>query len=292
VVQSNLIVGQSVSSQTFFAGGGGGGTDRASIPGGLGGNGGGGSGTNNATAGANGSTNTGGGGGAGGINGGGAPKGGDGGSGVVVIRYSIPTFSNSATSSIAENTSTSTNAATISVSESSTITIRSALDYSFFTIVVSDSVTARIRFINSPDYEAFADLGANNEYDLTIRATNSSGNYQEFALKITLTDVLESAVITSPALSGAAFKGRTVTLTVTSNTPGKIQFLIAGKRIPNCLAQPTSGSYPNYSATCTWEPSISGNQRLQALLTPSNIAISSSTSTPVMIFISKRTNTR
>ena len=286
--QSSLGVGQNVSSQTYFAGGGGGGTDRVSIPAGGGGNGGGGSGTNNATAGTNGTANTGGGGGAGGINGGGAPKGGDGGSGVVVIRYSIPLFTNLATSSIAENTPTTINAATINVSDSSTITIQGGVDSAFFTIVVSDSVTARVRFINSPDYEAFADSGANNDYDLIIRATNISGNYQDFSIKITVTDVLEAATMGIPILSGVAYKGLTVTITISATVPGKVRFFSAGKRIPNCLSRSTTGSYPNYTASCSWRPVTSGSQAVRATLTPSDAAISAVTSGSTSFLVTKR----
>lgn len=290
--QSALGVGQNISSQIYFAGGGGGGTDRVAIPGGIGGNGGGGTGTNNATAGANGAANTGGGGGAGGINGGGAPKGGDGGSGVVVIRYSIPLFTNSATSSIAENASTITNAATITVSDSSTITIQGGVDAAFFTIITSDSVTARIRFIVSPDFEALSDSGANNEYEITIRAVNTMGNFQDSALKISVTDVLEPATINLPSLSGTAYKGRLVTVTVTVGAPGKVRFLVAGKKLPNCLSQSTSGAYPNYTATCAWKPSISGTQALTAILTPTNGAISPVTSAATRVLINRRTTTR
>lgn len=290
-VQANLSVGQTVSTQVFFAGGGGGSTNNVGTAG-SGGNGGGGAGSGTTAAGSNATANTGGGGGGGGMNVNGASKGGDGGSGVVVIRYSIPSFTNSATSTFAENTTTSTNAATFTVTESSTMTIRPTLDYSLFTLVFSDSVTARVRFITSPDYEAPADIGANNDYDLTIRATNTSGNYQEFSIKITVTDVLESATINIPSLSGTAYKGRLVTITVIANVPGKVRFTVSGKRIPNCLAQLNSGAYPNYSATCAWKPALSGAQFVKATLTPTNGSISAVTSGNTSVFIYKRANTR
>lgn len=290
--QSNLGVGHNDNSQIYFAGGGGGGTASTNHTAGTGGKGGGAAGSIPTGQGGDATANTGGGGGGSGLSGAGASRGGNGGTGVVVIRYSIPSFTNSATFSIAENTSTSSNAATITVSESSTITLRNISDYTFFTIVFSDSVTARIRFTNSPDYEAFADAGANNEFDISVRATNTSGNYQDFAIKITLTDVLENATLSAPTLSATVYKGKVVTITVTTTTPGKVRFFIAGKRIPNCLSQSTSGSYPNYSATCAWKPAVSGNQALRATLTPTNVAISSATSANTATFIYKRSNTR
>lgn len=292
IARSNLSVGDLVNSQVYFAGGGGGGTDRAGIPAGLGGSGGGGAGTVPSSAGINGSANTGGGGGGSGINGNGASKGGDGGSGVVVIRYSIPSFTNSATFSIAENTATSVNAASITVSESSTISIRATLDYAFFTIVATDTLNAKIRFMNSPDYEAFADAGANNEFDLTIRATNSSGNFQEFSIKITLTNVLEAATSGLPTISGAAYKGLPVTITISTSVPGKLRFFVGSKRIPNCLSRSTIGSYPNFSATCSWKPATSGLQPIRAMLTPTDGAISPITSAASSFLVTRRTNTR
>jgi hypothetical protein len=293
-IGTTLAVGAVVSSQLFFAGGGGGGSDRNSIPGGDGGNGGGAPGSTGLATATNGTVNTGGGGGASGISGvgTGSLKGGDGGSGVVVIRYLMPVFNNSATSSIAENTPTSTNAATVVISESSTITIRPVLDSSFFTVVFVDSVTARIRFNSSPDFEARADSGGNNEYDLTIRATMLSGNYSESSLKITLTDVIETAVLGAPSLSGAPSKGRSVTITVTSDTPGKIRFFFAGKKIPNCLARATSGSYPNFSATCPWVPITSGLLSIYATLTPTDVTLSAITSGSTVKFVSRRAGLR
>lgn len=286
--QSNLGVGQNVSSQIYFAGGGGGGTASNSHIPGTGGSGGGAAGSAPTGPGSDATANTGGGGGGSGLNGGGASKGGDGGSGVVVIRYSIPSFTNSATFSIAENTATSTNAATISVSESSTITIRPTLDYALFTIIFSDSVTAHVRFLSSPDYEAAPDIGANNEYDLSVRSTNTSGNYQELAIKITVTNVLEAATTGLPNLSGAAFKGLAVTITISTTVPGRARFFAGGKRIPNCLSRSTIGSYPNYSATCSWKPTSSGPQSISVTLTPTDVAINPVTSATTTFFVRKR----
>ncbi len=281
--------GQVSGDQVFFAGGGGGAITLSYTPG-SGGTGGGGDAATGNNTGESGTPNSGGGGGGTGCCDGGLT--GAGGSGVVLIRYLLPSFTNTGTVTIAERTSTSTNAATISVTESSTITIRPVLDSAFFTVVFSDSVTARIRFINSPDFEARADSGGNNEYDLTVRATLSSGNYSDFSLKITVTDVVESAVMGTPSLSGTPSKGRILTITVTSDTPGALRFFVGDKRIPNCLARSTTGSYPNYSATCTWRPTVTGSQRIYATIKPTDGALSSITSPVATTFVLKRSNTR
>lgn len=275
-------------NQVYFAGGGGGST--TSTTPGEGGLGGGGAAVLGNNTGVSGGVNSGGGGGGSGCCDGGTP--GAGGSGVVILRYILPSFTNATTFSIAENSATSTNAATITLTESATVTIRNLGDSTFFNVISSDSITARIRFINSPDCEAFADAGGNSEYDITVRATNTSGNYQELAIKITVTDVLESAVIATPTFSAAAYKGRSITISVTVSTPGKVRFFVAGKRVPNCLSKPTSGTYPNYSASCAWTPALSGNQLVRATVTPTNNAIGAVTSDNSPIYIFKRTNNR
>jgi serralysin len=121
----------------------------------------------------------------------------------VVIKYAFdataPLFLNSSTFSIAENTPISTNVATISVNESSTITITSGTDSARFTLVTSDSVTARVRFLSSPDFEAPADVGANNVYDISVRATDTAGNIANQSISITVTNVNEAPEISLPS---------------------------------------------------------------------------------------------
>ena len=283
------LTNQVSANQVFFAGGGGGAITLSYTPG-IGGLGGGGAAVSGNNTGVSGTANSGGGGGGTGCCNGGPT--GAGGSGIVLIRYGMPSFTNSATFSTTENILTSNNAAIISVSESSTIAIQPTLDHALFTIIFIDSVTAHVRFLSPPDYEAASDIGVNNEYDLSIRATNTSGNYQDFSIKISVTDVLEAATINALTLSDAVYKGRPVTITVTASSLGKVRFFVAGKRITNCLAEQNSGSYPNYSAACVWKPSISGSQSIKATLTPTNVAIGAVTSSDLRIFIYKRSNTR
>ncbi len=281
--------GQVSGDQVYFAGGGGGAITLSYTPG-SGGNGGGGDAATGNNTGESGTPNSGGGGGGTGCCDGGLT--GAGGSGVVLIRYLLPSFTNAATASIAEQTSITTNAATINVTESSTITIRPVLDSAFFAIVFSDSVTARVRFIDPPDFEARADSGGNNEYDLTIRATLLSGNYNDFSIKITVTDVLENAILGAPSLSGTPSKGRAVTITASSDTPGIMRFFSAGKKIPNCLARATTGTYPNFSATCSWKPSVTGSQRIHTSIKPTDGALTPITSPTSTVFVLKRTTLR
>ena len=203
-----------------------------------------------------------------------------------------PTFSNGATFSFAENTSASTVAATITVNESSTISIVSGVDSALFSISAVDTVTGQVKFLTSPDFESALDVGANNVYNITIRAADTLGNSADQAISITVTNVNESSSIGAPSLSGAASKGSIVTISVTSNVAGKVRFFVSGKRIAGCLARTTTGSYPSFSATCSWKPPVTGNQNLTARITPTDTTFSASTSTATSVVVVKRNSTR
>ena len=391
---------QSATTTGYITGGGGGGTTTTAGTAGAGGGGAGGS-YSTAYDGFNAVANTGSGG--GGASYGGSPKtGGTGGSGLLIIRYSsdstAPTFTNSTTFSFAENSATSSNAATITVNESSTVSINSGNDSALFTVVVSDSVTARIRFLSSPNFESPTDVGTNNGYELSIRATDTAGNFAnqsitisvtnvdeaptiginssasthsitqaenstsvitytasdvdagsslsfsisgtdvaDFAinsssgvltfaanpdfeapadsdtnntyvvvitvsdgaaltdtqtLTVTISNANESASVNAPTVSGNVNKGVSTTITVTLNAAGKVRFFLGGKRISNCLARSTTGSYPNFSATCSWKPPVTGRQNLTVRITPTDSSFSATTSASTAVWVTKRTNTR
>ena len=215
---SNLVVGQTFSGTVYFAGGGGGGIGVDGQSAGTGGLGGGANGTKTESSGNAGAAFTGGGGGGSGfddINKAGStevvgnPPGGAGGSGVVILRFvapdiTAPTFTNTTSFSLVENSSTGTNAATITVNESATITINSGNDSALFTVVASDSTTARIRFLTSPNFEAPTDVGGNNVYDLSVRATDTAGNFANQSIAITITNVNEAPSITNSSSNPTA----------------------------------------------------------------------------------------
>jgi hypothetical protein len=390
---------QSATTSGYITGGGGGGTTTTA---GTGGAGGGGAGGSNSTSfnGYSAVANTGSGGGGCGY-GGSSKTGGTGGSGLLIIRYSsdstAPSFSNSTTFSFSENSTTSSNAATITVNESSTVSINSGNDSALFTVVASDSVTARIRFLSSPNFESPADVGSNNGYELSIRATDTAGNFAnqsitisvtnvneaptistngsgethavtqaenlssvityaatdvdagaslsfsvsgtdaaDFAinsssgvltfasspdfeapadsdtnntyvvvitvsdgalsdtqtLTVTITNANESASINAPTVSGSVNKGVATTITVTLNSAGKVRFMVGGKRISNCQARSTTGSYPNFSATCSWKPPVTGRQNLTARITPTDGSFSAATSASTLVQVIRRVNQR
>ena len=206
---SDLSGWSTATSTGFIAGGGGGASQGTAGAGGSGGGGAGGTNASNATLnGTAGTPGTGSGGGGGTYNGN-SGIGGAGGSGLLIIRYQVPdttapSFTNSTTFSLDENTSITTNAATITVNESSTITINSGNDSALFTIVTSDSITARIRFLASPNFEAPTDAGPNNVYDISVRATDSAGNLANQSIAITVTNVNEAPSITNSSSNPTA----------------------------------------------------------------------------------------
>jgi hypothetical protein len=203
-----------------------------------------------------------------------------------------PSFTNSDTFTVSENIATSFNAVTITVNDSATIAIAAGNDGALFNIVIAETATAYLRFKASPDYEGPTDAGTNNIYNITVSATDSVGNARSRTFAIVITNLNEPSTATPPSVSGMAYKGIVISLTVTVNSPGSVRFFLSGKRIAGCLARPTSGTYPNYTATCQWKPPVTGFQNLTAELTPSDPSFSRSASAVGTFWVYKRTNLR
>jgi hypothetical protein len=203
-----------------------------------------------------------------------------------------PLFTNSDTFTVNENIAITFNAATITVDDSATISIAAGSDGALFNIVIAGTTSAYLRFKASPDYEAATDAGGNNIYNITITTTDSVGNARNRTFAIVVTNLNESSTTTAPGVTGTANKGIVTTLTVTVNAPGRVRFFLSGKRIPGCLSQATSGTYPNYTATCQWIPPVTGFQNLTAQLTPSDSSFAPSTSSVGRFWVYKRTTRR
>ena len=206
-----------------------------------------------------------------------------------------PTFTSSSSFSAAENIATSATVATIQVSESATVTISSGADAARFNITRSETNTAIVKFNVSPDFEAPADVGGNNVYDITLTATDAAANAGTQSITITVTNVVDTSAFNSLALAGsattAAFR-TAVVVTANVSVASKVTFRINGKVLPGCKNKSTSGSSPNIVATCTWKPSIRGNVSLTAGAVPTGAGISSTTSNPISIMVERRTGSR
>jgi hypothetical protein len=206
-----------------------------------------------------------------------------------------PTFTTSSSFSAAENIATSATAATIRVSESATVTISSGADAARFNISRSETDTAIIKFNVSPDFEAPADVGGNNVYEITLTATDAAANAGTQSITITVTDVVDTSSFNSLALAGSATTAsyRTaVVITANITVASKVTFRVNGKILPGCKNKSTTGSSPNIVATCSWKPSNRGVVSLTAAATPTGAGISSATATPVSIMVGNRTGTR
>ena len=203
-----------------------------------------------------------------------------------------PTLTSPDTFTVAENYSISLNIGLIVANESATLTIAAGGDGSQFTILYSDTASAYIRFSASPDFEGPTDTGANNIYDISITAIDAAGNSRTRVINVRVTNVNEPSTTSIPVTAGEVYKGIAISLTVTVNAPGKVRFFMDGKRIANCLSVPTSGTYPNYTAACSWKPAVTARHTVSATLSPSDNTFSASTSQVGTFWVLKRTNRR
>lgn len=98
--------------------------------------------------------------------------------------------------------------------------------------------------------------------------------------------------VTAPSISGNVYKGITSTISITSNLAGVVRFFVGGKRISTCKDRTTSGTYPNFTVSCSWKPPVTGKQTLTALLTPISTYFTAVTSSAASVWVLKRSTTR
>ena len=220
------------------------------------------------------------------------------GDGQIIVSYTAtpdttaPTFTSSSSFSAAENISTSTNAATIKVSESATVTISSGADAARFNIVISDSITAFIRFKVSPDFEAPTDVGGNNVYEITLTATDSASNAGTQSITITVTDVVDTSSFNSFTVSSPVTFRSTATISANVTVASRITFKAANVIISGCKNKLATGSGSNFSVTCTWKPSKRGAVALTALSTPTSAGITGAAAAPINVNVANRSGRR
>ena len=206
-----------------------------------------------------------------------------------------PTFTSSSSFSAAENIATSATAATIRVSESATVTISSGADAARFNIARSETNTAIIKFNVSPDFEAPADVGSNNVYEITLTATDTAANAGTQSITITVTDVVDTSSFNSLALAGSATTAtyRTaVVITANVTVASRVTFRVNGKVLPGCKNKLATGSGSSFSVTCNWRPSNRGQVNLTAAATPTGAGISSATANALSIRVGNRAGSR
>jgi hypothetical protein len=129
-------------------------------------------------------------------------------------------------------------------------------------------------------------LSVQNEYNGTIDEIRGGSTYAA------VSGVASSANIGAPSISGVAYKGISTPISITVGATGYIRFFMDGKRIPGCINQVTTGSSPNFTATCNWKPPVKGARRLNAIFTSTDASYLGVTSPSIIVQVVPRTNTR
>lgn len=181
------------------------------------------------------------------------------------------------------------NIATLSAGVGTTFSVLSGAD----TSKLSLSGSGNFAFTSNPNYEAQDSFNNNFQYSVNARAVDPNGNYVDFYLQVTVTDIQENALLTVPSLSANPNKGVKVTISVTpsgdgTSIPGRVTFLVEGKRIPGCFKKAFSGTG---NSTCLWEPAFQGNREITVTFTPTNNKYTP-VSSKKSFWILKRTTTR
>ena len=114
-----------------------------------------------------------------------------------------PSVTSAATASFAENaTGTVYTATGTDTDAGTTLTyVLGGTDASLFNI---NSATGAVTFKASPNFEAPADVGANNVYDITVSASDGVLSSAAKAVAITVTNVNEAPSVTSAATASFA----------------------------------------------------------------------------------------
>ena len=89
----------------------------------------------------------------------------------------------------------------------------SGTDSGFFSI----SNTGELTFSSAPDYEAPGDDGANNVYNLTVSATDSSGNTSDLAVTVTVNDIDDTNPVITGSSSVSVVENQTAVFTYNAN---------------------------------------------------------------------------
>ena len=204
----------------------------------------------------------------------------------VTVDTAAPVLSPSTSISQSEN---QTSITTVSCNETCALAMTGGADSSTVTF---NTGTGVLVFKVAPDFESPTDADLNRTYLISITATDTSGNTTVGNFVVTITNLNEASTLGSLTLSGQAFKGITQSLSITTNVAGKVRFFLNGKRIANCVSISTTGSYPNFTATCPWKPTVTARQALSASFSPTDTSFSAASSSTLSVWVYKRTTRR
>jgi hypothetical protein len=124
-------------------------------------------------------------------------------------------------------------------------------------------------------------------YQIDIKAVSNLGDGLASNSVASTPSASASVTIALTASATTATKGTTIVITATVSQAGLVTFSWNGKRIAGCIKRTASSS-----ATCNWKPAVTGTWSISALLDPTDASYVNSTSSPLSVFITKRTNSR
>lgn len=154
------------------------------------------------------------------------------------------------------------------------------------------SATGVITFNSAPDFEAPTDVGADNVYNVTVRATDTAGNITNQAITITVTNVIDTSSFNSFSISGTPAFRTVVTINANVSVAAKVTFRAKNVIIAGCKNKTATGSGSSFTATCSWKPSVRGPVRITATAVPTSGSISSSTANPLNVVVGNRSGWR
>ena len=137
------------------------------------------------------------------------------------------TFTNSASVSVAENSTGTVVTVNATGGIGTTTYALAGTDAGSFTL---DAATGALAFAASPNFEAPTDAGGDNVYDITVTATDSDGNTASQALSITVTNVTETVTLnfTSPGTVSIPENTTAVTTVAVDNGIGTVTYGFGG----------------------------------------------------------------
>lgn len=129
-----------------------------------------------------------------------------------------PTFTSANSASVAENQTSAIDVNATDVdNDTITYSISGGADASLFSIVPATGV---VTFNTAPDFEAPADAGTDNIYNIVVTADDGNGGSTNQSIAVTVTDVADNGnpSITSPASVSVA-ENQTAVITVVASDP-------------------------------------------------------------------------
>jgi hypothetical protein len=124
-------------------------------------------------------------------------------------------------------------------------------------------------------------------YQIDIKAVSNLGDGLASNSVASTPSASASVTIALTASATTATKGTTIVITATVSQAGLVNFSWNGKRIAGCVKRVATSS-----ATCNWKPAVTGTWTISALLDPTDPSYVNSTSSPLSVLITKRTNSR